>query len=139
MLWNVDPWHELERIRREVDSVFSGRNSTASRSFPLINVYESSDDVAVTAELPGHTKEDISITYSDGMLTLSGDQKPAVDTSSHALIRRERPVGKFEKTIRLPAKIDAEKISAAFYNGILKITMAKAEEAKPRQIAIDVK
>ena len=139
MLWQIDPWQEMERMSREMNRILGSSGRTAPSSFPLVNVYESKDDVVVTAELPGCTKECVNITFADGALTLSGKQEPVADENKMILIRQERSLGEFEKTLNIPYKIDQEKISAAFKNGVLTVTLPKAEEAKPKQISIDVK
>ncbi len=139
MLWRADPWRELERMRKELDAVFgNGYLSRASAAFPLINVYDHDDELMVTAEMPGMKKEDVSITVSNGILTIAGNRKAGIDDAKYCPVRKERATGEFEKSFSLPTKIDQEKISATFKNGVLTIALPKAEEAKPRQIAINV-
>jgi len=140
MLWDVDVWREMERLRREMDGLFSnyGRNA-GSAVYPLVNVYESGDNLVVTAELAGATRDNVSITFSDGALTLSGTRTLPESVKNMTAVRRERTVGSFEKTIRIPVKIDTEKINASFENGILSVTLPKAEEAKPKSITIETK
>lgn len=140
MLWNFDPLRELERMRRDLDSLFgaTGRPA-ASASFPLVNVYDAKDDVIVNAELPGLTKSDVNITFSDGTLTISGRQNPADKTEGMTVIRQERSIGEFEKALKIPVKVQQDKVGAVFKDGVLTITLPKAEEAKPKQIAIEVR
>jgi len=135
MLLNINPWSELERIRRELDSVFS--RGASSTTFPLVNVYDVKNDIIVEAELPGMVSNDINITYNDGILTLSGERKQSDTYKEMTVVRSERSVGDFEKSFRIPSKVDQNKISASFNNGILTITMPKSEEAKPKQISIE--
>lgn len=138
MLWGVDPWRELERMRHELDGLFSGyARSQMSASFPLVNVYDEGEELTVSAELPGLTKDQVEITYHDGVLTLSGNRGAPAGTEKMTLVRSERSIGAFEKTVAIPVKIDAERISANFANGILTIRLPKAEEAKPKQIRIE--
>jgi HSP20 family protein len=140
MMWNADVWNEMERLRREMNSLFSGVESPGrAATYPLVNVYDGRDSLVVTAELPGMTKEKVGITYSDGVLTIAGNLEPLADIKDMAVIRQERSAGKFEKSLRLPAKVDQSKITASFTNGILTVTLPKAEEAKPRTIAIEAK
>jgi len=140
MLWDVDVWSEMERLQREMNNLFSnyGRSS-GSTTYPLTNVYDSRENIMVTAELPGMTKDSVSITYSDGVLTISGKQEPLENIKKMTVVRQERAVGNFEKTLRIPTKIDQEKITASFTNGILIITLPKSEEAKPKTITIEAK
>ena len=140
MLWGIDPWGELERMRRDLDNVFTaGGRPDSNCSFPLVNVYDNKDNIIVNAELPGFTKEKVNITFSDGTLTLSGKQEPQVKGKGVSVIREERPVGEFEKSFRIPVKVEQDKINATFTNGILSITLPKSAEAKPKQIQIQAK
>lgn len=140
MLWDVDLWREMDRMRREMDSLLgdSGR-SYAAASYPLVNMYEDNDNLVVTAELPGTGKDDVSVTYSDGVLTIAGRRAVPERVKSMTEIRRERATGEFQKTIRVPSKVTSDKMSASFTNGVLTVTMPKAEEAKPRTISIEAK
>jgi len=140
MLWNVDLWSEMERFRREIDGFFKNIDrSTGATTYPLVNVYDNKEDIVVTAELPGVTKEKVTITYADGVLTIKGDLEPLKSVKNMSVVRQERSVGKFEKTLRLPTKVDQNKISASFNNGILTITLPKTEEVRPKTIAIEAK
>jgi len=140
MFWNADVWREMERLRREMDGLFTnyGRTVTSS-SYPLVNVYEDKDKLLVTAELPGATREQVSITFADGVLAIAGKKGPGANVKSMTAVRQERTEGNFEKTLRIPVKIDQNNINASFSNGILTITLPKAEEAKPKTITIEAK
>jgi len=140
MLWNFDMVREMDRLRREMDGLFSTYGRTApSTAYPLVNVYEDSDKLTVTAELPGMTKEQVSILFSDGVLTIAGKQEQPASVNGMTAVRRERTEGDFEKTITIPTKINQNAISASFANGILNVTLPKAEEAKPKTITIEAK
>jgi HSP20 family protein len=140
MLWNVDVWNEMDRLRREVNSLFSDFGQTGgTATYPLVNIYDNQDAIVVTAELPGLTKENVAITFMDGVLTLSGNLEPGGTVKNMAVVRQERSTGRFEKSVRIPSKIHHEKITAVFSNGILTITLPKSEEAKPKTITIDTK
>jgi HSP20 family protein len=140
MLWRTDPWRELERVRRNMDSLFAGSSVPGpGRSFPLINVYEDTDNVLVAAELPGFTKEDINITFSDTSLSIAGTRKPLKGAEGMTAVRRERSLGEFEKSFTVPCKVEQDKISATFTDGILTVTLPKCEETKPKHINIEAK
>jgi HSP20 family protein len=115
-----------------------GRTS-GSTTYPLTNVYDGRENIVVTAELPGMTKDKVSITFSDGALTISGKQEPLANIKKMTVIRQERALGDFEKSLRIPVKIDQGKITASFSNGILTVTLPKSEEAKPKIITIEAK
>ena len=138
MLWQVDPWRELERIRREMDSLFDTGSGSGKTGYPPVNVYDTGNDVLVQAELPGMTKEDIQITYAEGNLTLTGKRKPTMEGDKYTLIRNERSTGEFEKSLNIPYPIVQDNISADFKNGVLTITLPKAEEAKPKKIEVNI-
>jgi HSP20 family protein len=140
MLWDVDIFSEMERLRREMNSLFSNYGQTSgSATYPLMNVYDDKDAIIVSAELPGLVKDQVDITFSDGILTVSGKQQSLAKTKNMIVIRKERSEGDFEKTVRLPTKIKQEAIKASFSNGILTIIMPKSEEVKPKAIAIEAK
>lgn len=140
MFWNGDSLSEMERFRKEMNRLFSDydRQSGAS-TYPLVNMYDETDNIVVTSELPGMTKDNVNITYSDGILSISGNLEPLPEVKNMTVIRQERSLGQFEKTIRLPVKVDQNKINASFSNGILTVTLPKAEEAKSKTIAIEAK
>src|SRR5438309_1568768 len=102
---------------------------------PALDLYQNNDNVVAVVELPGMRKEDIEISLHDGTLTIGGERK--AETSDGAAERTERYVGKFRRSITLPARVDASKVSATYRDGILTVTLPKAEEAKPKQIQVD--
>jgi HSP20 family protein len=103
---------------------------------PAVDVHEGKESVIVQAELPGMKKEDIDISLQDGVLTLSGERKGSRDEESGGASHCERWFGRFERSFSLPCKVDTQTIKAAYTDGVLTIEMAKAEEAKPKQIKI---
>lgn len=139
MLWNSDVWSEMERLRREFNNLHAGLSgSDATLTYPLVNVYDAGETIVVTAELPGITREKVTITYADGVLTLAGKLEPVASEEKMIVVRRERATGDFEKNLRIPTKIDQNRISASFSSGILTVTLPKSEEAKPKTININV-
>ena len=140
MIWNRDIFGELERFRSEMDSLVSStKTSSENRNYPLVNVYDEKEEIVLNAELPGMSKNDIEITYSEDFLTISGERKESDASKEMSAIRKEINSGKFEKKIGIPVKIDVAKISATFTDGILTVTLPKAEEAKPKTISIETK
>jgi HSP20 family protein len=123
-----------------MNRVFSNyASATGASTFPFVNVYEDRNTLTLAAEMPGLSKEQVEITYADGTLTITGKRDATQSTASMAVLRRERSLGSFEKTIRIPVKVVSANISAKFTNGILTITLPKAEEAKPKAITIETK
>lgn len=139
MMWSMDPWRELDQMRRQLESVIDPlTRPLARRVFPSLNLYDSGEEIVLAAQLSGLTKDDIQVTFTDGVLTLSGTRRPPGLREVMTPLRQERPVGRFEKSIELPVKIDPERISASFRNGIMTVRLPKAAEARPRPIAVSV-
>jgi HSP20 family protein len=139
MGWNMDPWREMDRMRRELESAlgtFAG--PVARRVFPPLNIYDSGEEIIVTAELAGLTKDDVKVLFTDGVLSLSGTRSLPGTFERMTALRQERPSGRFEKSLEIPVKIDVEKISASFRNGVITITLPKAAEARPKEIAVAI-
>ncbi|HEY2615402.1 MAG TPA: Hsp20/alpha crystallin family protein, partial [Chthoniobacterales bacterium] len=104
---------------------------------PALDLYQNNDNVVAVVELPGMRKEDIEISLQDGVLTIGGERK-AESGSENGATRTERFTGKFRRSVTLPTRVDANKVKAAYKDGILTVTLPKAEEAKPKQIQINV-
>ncbi|ACL05371.1 Hsp20/alpha crystallin family protein [Desulfatibacillum aliphaticivorans] len=145
--WLDFPWEgqggvagELGRMRRTLDFLANGPSlaneaAGAAGVFPLTNVTEDADNFYVYAELPGMDPSEINISITGKTLSLSGERKiaPEEGASYH---RKERKGGKFNRTITLKTNVDAAKVEANFVHGVLTVVLPKAEEAKPRQIAV---
>lgn len=101
-----------------------------------VAVKDSGDEVNVVVELPGIAKEDVKVTLHDGVLTVAAERKQPELKENEQWVRNEISYGKFERSINLPYPVVVEKISAVHENGILRVTLPKAEEAKPKQISI---
>jgi HSP20 family protein len=103
---------------------------------PPVDIQETADAYLFHAELPGLTKDDIHITLENNVLRLTGERKAEKDVNKESFHRVERTYGTFTRTFTMPTQVDAEKVLAAFENGVLTVTVPKAEQAKPRQISI---
>ncbi len=101
-----------------------------------VAVKDSGDAVNVIVELPGVAKEDVKVTLHDGVLTVTAERKQPELKEKEQWVRNEISYGKFERSINLPYQVVAEKVAATHENGILRITLPKAEDAKPKQISI---
>jgi HSP20 family protein len=152
--WN--PWQEMERVRREIDRAFEqvggrpgGRNSRAfptaflpgraARAYPLVNVSEDADALYVTALAPGLEPTAIQLTVQDKRLTMAGEkQRLAAEIQPEAFHRSERAAGKFVRTVTLPIDVEHEQVRADYTNGLLVVTLPKAEQAKPKQIPVSL-
>lgn len=134
----------IGQLRREVDRLFSdffGPGGTAqgmlpARAFPALNVWEQGDAVVAEAEVPGVKPEDIDVEVVGNELILKG-RRGGSQPEGVSYHRRERGVGKFARTVRLPVEVDPDKVQAQLDNGVLRITLPKAETAKPHKIHVN--
>jgi HSP20 family protein len=105
-------------------------------AFPPVNVWEDGDAFHVEAELPGLTHEQLQLSVTNrNQLTLQGERLPE-EVEKGRWHRRERGFGRFQRVLKLPAAVDADKIEAKFENGVLHVVLPKGEEARPRRIAV---
>lgn len=141
-----EPLDGLNRIQSRINDLFDetfGRPRAFSTSangvwFPPVDVLESKDSYLIRAELPGMKKEDFNLEVKDRTLTLSGERKfeePANGVEYH---RVERVSGKFIRSFSLPQTVKSDEIKANYRDGILEVHVPKADEAKPKQIAINI-
>lgn len=106
---------------------------------PRVDVHEADGEVILDVELPGIDRKDVKVGVKDGLLTISGERKFERKASENGYLSVERRYGRFERSFGLGDTVDAEKISAAYADGVLTLTVPKAGKAKPREIAIEVK
>lgn len=106
---------------------------------PPVDVEETDHEYVVRTELPGVKKEDLDVTIQDGMLTFNAETKYQSEEKKGRLIRQERRYGKYVRSLRLGADIDSSKVKAEYKDGVLCLTLPKADEVKPRKIAVDVR
>lgn len=142
--WN--PWSDLLNLQEEMNRLFESTMGVETRApllgtefIPPVDVVRDKDNVVVKVDLPGMKKEDLDISVLHNALILRGTKKQEGETEQQSIHRRERFFGTFERVIDLPATVDVEKIKATFTDGVLQITAPLREEARPRQIAVDVK
>jgi HSP20 family protein len=138
--WNMwDPSTDLHaQMDRLLDDFFggpSGRRFASMRRFPPANAWEDDANLYVEAELPGLKLEDLDISVLGNELTIHGRPRQAKETGATYHLR-ERGTDEFTRMLTLPAEVNADKVSAILKNGVLTITMPKAEAARPRKIAI---
>jgi HSP20 family protein len=105
---------------------------------PAVDVYEDKDDVVVKAELPGLSKEDISVQIADTTLTIKGEKKREEEIKEEDYSCCERSFGPFARTIELPLEVKADQVNAVFKNGVLEVRMPKTEDAKKKSITIKI-
>jgi HSP20 family protein len=103
---------------------------------PKVDIYEDADQIVLTAELPGVDKKDIEVDVKNGVLTLKGERLVENEVKEKNYHRKERSFGKFERSFKLQGDVDADKIMADYKDGILKVSIPKSEEMKPKQITV---
>ena len=143
-----DPWTNFGRladVRDELNSLFGLRLAGLAHTSrllsdwaPALDVYEDKENFVVKTELPGMKKEDINVSFQDGSLSISGERKSETKNEDAEVYRAERFVGRFQRTVALPASVAADRVKAQYKDGILTVTLPKTEEAKPKQINISV-
>jgi HSP20 family protein len=131
-LYPADPFALMRRLSEDLDSLAFG----TTRSFPALNVWQSDEAAAITAELPGVLSGSLDIQVKDNVLTLSGERRAPELPEGATWHRRERAFGRFTRAIRLPFRVDPEKVEARFVDGVLRIAVGRPDEDKPRRIAI---
>lgn len=135
----------MDQVRRRLDRLFDeidpvpGRGRDAERMwsgrFPRISFSDTGSSLVLEADLPGLGEKDVQLSIHQDVLTMSGERKPDAPQGWYVHRQERRPV-KFSRSFALPCKVDPEKSTAALKNGVLTITLAKAAEARPRQIAV---
>src|SRR5437588_12191789 len=135
----------LTDLRDEIDRLFEVPLAELARGSqllsgwtPALDVFEDSSNVYVRAELPGMKKEEIELSLHDGSLSLSGERKTEEKFKDAEVYRAERFVGRFQRTVSLPTPVARDKVKAQYKDGILTVTLPKAEEAKPKHIDVSV-
>ena len=139
-------WSSFDRLaslRDEMDRLFDFAWPTRDSGLfsgwsPALDVHDEKDNLVVHVELPGMKKEEINISLHDGALTVSGERKQEREQKEGESFRSERYFGKFQRSVTLPAAVDAKNVKATYKDGLLTIHLPKAEEAKPKQIAVNV-
>ena len=137
-----DPLDSFTHIQREMSDLLDFLSSTPPKGtyinteFPPIIVSTSGDNVIVRAEIPGIKVNDLDVQVVNDVLTIKGERKTSIEVSKMTYLRRERPYGTFARAIILPERVDAEKVTASYKNGVLVVTLTKVPESKPKQVII---
>ena len=145
MITRIDPFRELATLQDRFNSLFenfadvNGKEQLARGTFaPAVDIYEDEHNLVLKLEVPGLNEEDLNVSLENNTLTVSGERKFEKEEKEENFHRIERRYGSFTRTFRLPNTVDAENVEAGYDKGILKITLAKRAEAKPKQIKVGV-
>jgi HSP20 family protein len=141
------PFEELMSLREAMDRLFEESIVRPRAGWPArwaagtlaVDMYETNDDVVVKTAIPGIKPEDVDITIAGDTLTIKGETKVEAEVERDCYICQERRYGSFSRSLLLPTSIVADKARAEFENGILTLTLPKAEEVKPKSIKVKPK
>jgi HSP20 family protein len=140
-----DPFRNFEeRMRRFLGEgfnpfgKFAEENWSVSTWSPACDIYETADELIVKAELPEVKKEDVRVSIENNILTIRGERKFEAETKEEDYHRIERKYGEFTRGFALPNFVDAGKVNAEFKDGVLRVTLPKREETKPKQVEVKV-
>jgi len=135
------PFADFDQFRHQLLRLFDAVGESALESvgagvFPPVNISQDNDNIYVRAEVPGIDPKDLEITALGRRLSISGKRAIAKESDRASYHRKERAEGEFNRTVNLPLEIDLVSVDARYKNGILTVTLPKAEVAKPRQIQV---
>jgi HSP20 family protein len=141
-----DPFREFAQLQDRLNRAFSdayGRSDegllTSGSWVPSVDIYQSgAHEIVLKAEVPGLKRDEIAITVDNGTLTIKGEKKVSDEVKENQYHRVERQYGTFSRTFSLPQTIDGSRVSAEYQDGVLTVKLPMREEAKPRQIKVDV-
>src|SRR5262245_28935373 len=145
-----EPFRDLlslqDRMNRIFDEAFRGTGRSSGEEdwalggswAPVVDIYEQGNDIVLKAELPGVEAKDVDVRVENNVLTLRGERKFDNEVKRENYHRVERAYGSFSRSFTLPNVVDTDKIKAEFKDGVLRLTLPKKEEAKPKQISISV-
>lgn len=139
-----EPMSSLRRLNTLLDEAFGSwpqqqeNGALTSSWIPACDVFEDKDAVKIVAELPGVQAEDVKISLENNLLTIRGEKRQQAEEKNERVHRYERTYGSFERAFALPTTVDPEKIAANYANGVLTVSIPKAERARPREIPVKV-
>jgi HSP20 family protein len=136
LITRIDPFRELASFLGNFTEPNGKEKLTAGNFVPPVDVYEDEQNLVLKLEVPGVNEADINVSVENDTLTIQGERKFEKEEKEENFHRIERRYGSFVRTFKLPNTVDAEKVEASYDKGILKVTLAKRAEAKPRQIKV---
>jgi HSP20 family protein len=139
-----DPLGEMVTLRQAMDRLFEDsfvspltlRTYNGEGTSPALDVHQTADEIVVTAALPGMKAEDVDITITGQTLSIRGEFKADEKIERDQYLYRERRYGTFHRQLQLPVRVQGDAATASFQDGVLTLTIPKAEEMKPRQIQV---
>jgi HSP20 family protein len=136
MGWSdADSFSDIRQLQREMNRLFEGA-WRSEETYPAVDAWANGEEVVVKAEVPGVNPEDIDVTVKDRTLTIQGERKPYSMADDVVCHRAERETGQFVRSFSLPFEVESDRVSAQCRQGVLTVTLPRAEASKPRQIAV---
>jgi HSP20 family protein len=129
-----------DQVNRLIEDSFRGSGSDSSLTTwaPAVDVYETENELVVTADLPGMNEKDLDVRVENNMLTIRGERKFEKSVNEDNFLRVERSYGSFTRSFSLPNTVNTDAIKADYQNGVLTVKMAKREESKPKQVKVSI-
>ncbi len=142
----LDLFEDLEEFQKEMNRLFNvtlhhpGKKGNGGALWaPAVDIIDEKDMIRVRAELPGMKKEEIEVSVNNDTLSITGEKKEEKEIKEKDYVRSERYYGSFHRAFTLPAGVDPQKVNASYKDGVLEIALPKREDAKPKQIKVDIK
>jgi len=137
-----DPFQQLvamnNRLNRTINDPYTPRTEDAFGAWaPPVDIFEKDEQLVLRAEIPGVQKENMDVGIESGVLTLRGERKQEIGVKEENAYRMERVYGTFTRSFSLPTTVDAAKVTATYKDGVLEVTVPKAENAKPKRVEIE--
>ena len=143
-LVRFDPFRDLSQLQNRVNRLFTDSRATGLEEDPFqswapaVDIFERGDNLILSAELPGVSREELELKVEGNVLTLRGERQRDKTIQDEQYHRVERTYGTFSRSFTLPSTVDSARIEARFKDGILEVTLPKAEDAKPKRIDVKV-
>ncbi len=142
----LDLFEDIDDIQREMNRLFGpamlrpGKKGNGGTFWaPAVDVIDEKDTIRVRADLPGMKKEEIEVSVDNDVLTIKGEKQEEKEVKEKDYIRSERYCGSFHRSFTLPSGVDAQKVNANYKDGVLEITLPKREDARPKQVKVEIK
>lgn len=139
-----DPFRDLNRVQEQLNRFFgddlfrrSGESALTAWA-PAVDIHENKDELVLEADLPGFNEKDLDIRVEDNTLTVRGERKFEKKVEEENYLRMERAYGSFARSFAMPHTVNTESIKAVYRDGVLTIRLPKREEAKPKQVKVNV-
>lgn len=132
----LDLLSEVDRIQDQMNRLFQGASASPTTASPALNIWASEDALMASAELPGIDTNQLDISVNGDVLTLRGSYPERQLKEGENWVRQERPEGSFVRTFQLPFRVESDKVDAKYRNGVLYLTLPRAEAEKPKKIAV---